>query len=96
MNWGKLATIVLSQAGTAINVVNKIKGAKGPEKKAAVLNSVIEGLVGVTVATDKDIMEDPEVVAAMSEFIDVYVKVQNAVAKATVKKQLASLQGADE
>ena len=69
---------------TAIAEAEKISGATGPEKKAAALELVKAGAVGVTIASGgKVVIDEAQAAATASSAIDTTVGVLNILRDAT-------------
>lgn len=86
--WRKIATIGLGIGGVfipglaaAANVVEEsLPGLKGSDKKAAAIAIATTVLETAEGAAGKDLLKDPAVVKATSDFVDAYVALQNAIA----------------
>jgi hypothetical protein len=70
---------VVSGIMTAVHVVEKIKGAKGPDKLDAVIESTPDIIGDIELNVGKDVLNDPSVVSAERNLISAYISFQNAV-----------------
>lgn len=70
MDWLTFATKVPTIIFGAMQVVQKIKGASGPEKKAAVIASIPESIELTEFAIGRDLLNDPAVLALVGAYID--------------------------
>lgn len=70
INWGAIAMKlpVIISAGVAI--VDKIKNAKGAEKKQAVIESIPTSIELIEFAAGKNILNDPAIMALVSAAVD--------------------------
>ena len=70
MDWLSFAMkLPMIIAGT-MQIIQKIKGASGPEKKAAVLEAVPESVSLVEFADGRDLLKDESIAALVSLYID--------------------------
>lgn len=78
MNWLLLATkLPLVITGT-MAIVQKIRGASGADKKAAVLEAIPESVALLELGLGRDVLNDPVV----SELIGAYIDAEAAAVKA--------------
>lgn len=92
VNWkqiGKLAVAVVSiavpQIGVAEAAFEGILSAGG-DKRAKVREAVIAGILAAEDITDKELVNEAEVVASIDNVIDAIVHVQNTVASVKARK----------
>ena len=82
-DWTKFAIVDAPQLiGFAIAAVNRIKSAHGPEKEAAVIATVKEGLPVMEGALGKDVVND----AAFEELLASYIRSRVALANFLTKQ----------
>ena len=81
MNWVAFALKVPSIITGAMQVVEKVKGAKGPAKSAAVKEAIRDSVVLAELGMDKDLLNDAEVEAAVQAVIDAQVHLKNVLTK---------------
>ena len=70
INWGALAMKLPVIISTMVGVVNHIKGAKGSEKKQAVLDAIPSSLELIEFAAGKNILNDPAILQLVGAAID--------------------------
>lgn len=81
-NWLSLGFKFASVIATTVGAVQHIKKADpGPEKKKAVMDALEIGIATTEFALDKDVLNDAAVKAATSNYIDVFVALQKAIAQ---------------
>jgi hypothetical protein len=78
--WAVVGLKFIPYVGAFVNAAEKIKVAKGSEKKQRVLDAVALGIEATEFAADRDILNDPKVVEATAKYIDAVVALQNAIA----------------
>ena len=78
MDWVAFAFKLPQIIQGAVAVVDHIKGAKGADKKQAVLDSIPAGVALTDYAAGRDILND----AAIATLVSVYVDAEAAVLKA--------------
>lgn len=89
--WISLGIKIYPLIAMAVHMVEKVAGAKrGKEKQDAALEAIAVGLNLLETGVGKDLIDDPEVNAALRAAVDAYVHVQNVIAK---KKALAEAAG---
>ena len=71
----KVVNLILA----ATHVVEKIKGASGPQRADAVIESTPAILSAVEDVIDRDVLNDARVVSAERNLLSAYVAFQNAV-----------------
>ena len=93
--WKKLLGVGKALAGAflpgiVISSINAIEDAagemKGGDKKAAVLKMAAAAVEGIEGAAEQDVVNNPAVVQATSNFIDAYVALMNAMAAVKAAK----------
>ena len=70
MNWIILASKLPLVVSGLMNIVNKVKGASGDDKKAAVLAAIPESVSLAEFAAGKDFMNDDNIKKLLSAYID--------------------------
>lgn len=86
MNWTKLGLNVLKALPAIQRTVQAVKSIKsGADKKQAVMEAIRESLDVVENVTDKKVLDDPRVLAAIARANDVLVDVQNVIAEVTAE-----------
>lgn len=82
---------IINLVGVAMSAVEKIKGAHGPDKQAAVIEAVnenvpvVEGILGI------DFVNDPALRALLANYVDARKALENGVASVkALKPQPAS------
>lgn len=88
--WLAIGLKFIPWVGAIISAGEQIKNAKGPEKKQRVLDAVQLGISATEFALERDVLNDPAVVEALSNYMDAYVRVQNAIA---LTKQMKAAPG---
>lgn len=83
MNWSRFALSLPQLIGTVMTAVEAIKGAKGKQKEAAVLQTVKTGFETVELVAGKDLINDPALDELISAYIRSRVALQNFVTKKT-------------
>lgn len=78
MNWLAFAVKVPELIKGTMLVVDKIKDAPGPSKKAAVIDSVPAALALSEFAAGRDVFNDPAVLELVSAYIDAEHAAQKA------------------
>lgn len=78
MNWGAFAVKLPSVILGAMQIVEKVKSAKGPEKKAAVLDHVDEAIELAEFAAGRDVFNDAALLALRDQYIHAEALVLNA------------------
>jgi hypothetical protein len=89
--WSLIGLRFIPYLGAIIGAVEEIKTAAKPQatgadKKKAALEAVQIGIVATEFALDKDILNEENVLGAMSGYIDAYVALQNAISKSKALK----------
>lgn len=80
INWSKVALGIPRIIDFAMHVAEKLKGAKsGPEKEAAVVEGLIEGVDLGENLTGKDFVDNPELVEAAKAYMAARVNLMNLV-----------------
>lgn len=82
MNWTNFALDLPQIVGVAVNAVQKIKSAKGPEKEAAVLDTVKQAAPIISRVTPINI-NDQELDNVLKAYIAARVALMNVVTKKT-------------
>ena len=81
MNWPKIlqfaAKLPLVVTGI-MRIVEAVKSASGPEKKAAVKSAILQSVALTEFVTERDLLNDPEV----SKLYDAAIDAQHAADKA--------------
>ena len=70
MNWLALAMKLPTVIQQGMTIAESIKGARGAQKKAAVLAAIPQGLGLAEFASGKDLLNDDAVAGLVSEYID--------------------------
>lgn len=70
MNWMTFALKLPLIISGIMSVIEKVKGAKGAEKKAAVLEAIPESVSLIEFAAGRDLLNDPVIASLVSAFID--------------------------
>ncbi len=70
MNWLEFVTRLPTVIAAAMSVVQKIKSAKGPEKKQAVLEAIPESAALAEFGLGRDLLNDGEISGLVSAYID--------------------------
>ena len=78
MNWILFATKLPLVVQGVMAIVQKIKGAKGAEKKAAVLAAIPESVALAEFVAGKDLLNDP----VLADLLSVYIDAEAAALKA--------------
>jgi len=93
MNWLQFALKLPMVIAGVMNIVQKVKDAKGPDKKAAVLAAVPESLALAEFAAGRDLLNDPAIAELVSVYIDaekIAMKARNALKAGILAKQPTS------
>lgn len=87
LNWTKLGLNLLTALPKIQQTVEAIKGiGHGAHKKDAVLAAILGSLDVAQSLTDKNILNDPRVVSALSKVNDAAIDVQNIIALVTAEQ----------
>ena len=78
MNWLQFALKLPMVIAGIMGIVQKVKDAKGPDKKAAVLAAVPESLALAEFAAGRDLLNDP----VIAELVSVYIDAEKVAMKA--------------
>lgn len=70
MNWLMLAAKIPAIVAGTMQIVGKIKGVSGAEKKAAVLAAVPESVSLIELGVGRDVFNDETIASLLSAFID--------------------------
>lgn len=70
MNWMNFALKLPMVISGIMSIVQKVKSASGPDKKAAVLESIPESLSLIEFAAGRDLLKDATIAALVSTYID--------------------------
>ena len=70
MNWMAFALKLPMVISGIMGIVQKVKGASGPDKKAAVLDAVPESLSLIEFAAGRDLLKDGVIAGLVSAYID--------------------------
>ncbi len=90
MNWTKLAPKALTalpKIQQTVEAIGHIHGT-GQEKKDAVLTAILGSLDVAQSVTDKDILNDPRVIAVLGKANDIAIEVQNVISAVTAEHKL--------
>lgn len=93
MNWLLFVTKLPTIIQGAVVIVDKIKGAKGAEKKAAVVEAIPEAIELTEFAAGKDIFNDAEIANLRDAAIDAEaaaLKARNALKAGILAKKPAA------
>lgn len=86
MNWIKVAMYIPTLIGLAMNAVEKIKGAKGQEKEAAVIESIQQTVSGLEGLLDVDFVNNDNLNKLAKEYIAARVALMNGISAAKALK----------
>lgn len=85
--WIALGVKLYPLISMAVTMVEKVaKAAKGKDKQDAAVEAIGVGLELVEAGTDKDLLDNAEVNAAVRSAIDAYVHLQNVIASVKAAK----------
>ena len=90
MNWLQFALKLPMVIAGIMGIVQKVKDAKGPDKKAAVLAAVPESLALAEFAAGRDLLNDPVIADLVSVYIDaekVAMKARDALKAGILAKE---------
>jgi hypothetical protein len=87
MNWGKTILQVPQLIGIAMVAVEKIKGAKGPEKERAVIETIHESLPEVEKTLGANVIDDAAFDQLLSTYIQARVALNNFLTKKAAEGQ---------
>ena len=78
MNWlGLLVKLPAVIEGT-VRIVDRVKDARGADKKAAVLESIPESIALAEFTAERDLLNDPAIAELISALVDAEVAVARA------------------
>ena len=85
MNWTKFVPLDLPQLiGIGITVAEKLKGAKGPDKEAAVIDAVRHTPEVAKMIAGRDVINDAAFDDLLKAYITARISLQNFLAKPPV------------
>ena len=88
MNWTRLVPQIFPILVTAVRTVERMN-ATGPQKRAAVIDTVMDALAIAEGVTGRDLADDARVRDTVGKLVDAYVAVENVVRDVKAKADAA-------